>query len=187
MLKKALTIFAVSTAIGVSGLSAARADCESDLTLLEKAMATPSLKPEAKAALDAAGVAGAAAMKKDDDATCNKAVMGGLAKAGLTPAAPAAVASTATLGDLSPFKTLASDTLKIVKAGDMAAAKSKIKDLEVAWDKSAKSLKAANLDKWTVIDKAMDTAFKSVRGVNATVTASADALTALIGVIEKST
>ena len=186
MSKKLLTMIVISTAIGFGSVSIARADCESDLTLLEKAMSTPNLKPEAKATLDAAGAAGAAAMKKDDDATCNKAVMEGLAKAGVAaPAASTAAASTVPIGDLSPLKTMAADALKIVKTGDFAAAKAKIKEIEMAWDKSAKALKAANLDKWNVIDRALDTAFRSVRASAPTAAASTAALEDVIRAIEK--
>ena len=188
MSKELFKIVAVLAAIGFCSPGVARADCESDLTMLENAMATPNLTPEAKSVLDAAGVAGAAAIKKDDDATCNKAVMDGLAKAGLaSPPAAAVEASTALLGDLSSFKTIAADTLKIVKSGDFAAAKTRIKDLESAWDKSAKALKAANLAKWNAVDKAIDTALKSVRAASPSAAKSAEALAALISVIDKTT
>ena len=184
MSQRVFKMIVISAAIAVSAVGVARADCETDLTQLEAAMAAPNLTPEAKAVLTAAGVAGAAAMKKDDDATCNKAVMDGLAKVGAAPA-PAAPASTAALGDLSSFKTIAADTLKIVKTGDFDKAKARIKDLEAAWDKSAKALKAANLGKWNVIDKTIDKALKSVRAASPVAVASADALQAVITAIDK--
>ena len=181
------TILIVS-AVTWSGTTAARADCESDLGLLERALAAPGLKPEAKTALEAAGVLGASALRKDDDAACNKAVMDGLASAGVVAApAPAAVAITVPLGDLKPFRVIADDALKIVKTGDLAAAKTRIKDLEVAWDKSAKTLKAANLDKWNVIDKAVDSVLKKLRAASPAADGSALALRALIGIIDKTT
>ena len=183
-----LKLIAISAGIAVGATGIARADCESDLGLLEAALAQPNLKPDAKAVLDAAGVAGASALRKDDDDTCHKVVVEALAKAGAAPAPAAASApATAPLGDLAPFKAIAVDTLKIVKAGDLAVAKTRIKDLEAAWDKSAKTLKAANLDKWNVVDKAIDKALKQLRAASPTVAASADSLTALIGIIDKST
>ena len=188
MPNKLVKMIVMSGAISMSLMGIARADCEADLGLLETALAAPDLKPEAKAALDAAGVTGAAALRKDDDDACHKAVMDGLASAGAAPA-PVVVAadSSAPLGDLMPFKAIASDTLKIVAAGDLAAAKTRIKDLEKAWDKSAKALKTANIDKWNVVDKAIDVALKKLRAPTPVAADSASALQALIGVIDKTT
>lgn len=187
MSHKFLKLLIVSAAMAVGATGMARADCEADLTQLEEAMATPNLSADAKAILDEAGAAGAAAMKKDDDETCNKAVMAGLAKAGLaTGAAPALAASTASIGDLAPMKAIAADTLKIVQSGDIAAAKARIKDLEAAWDKSAKTMKAANVEKWNAIDKALDKSLKQLRAASPNAAGSTDALTALISIIDKS-
>jgi len=62
----------------------ASADCESDLVQLEAAFKAPNLSPQAKTALEAAKAAAVAALKKDDDKACHKAVAEGLAKAGMT-------------------------------------------------------------------------------------------------------
>ncbi len=187
MSHKILKLIIVSAAVAVGASGMARADCEADLGLLETALAAPDLTPEAKVVLDAAGVAGASALRKDDDDACHMAVVDALAKTGAAPAAaPVAAASGAPLGDLAPFKAIASDTLKIVKSGDLPAAKTRIKDLETAWDKSAKALRAANAGKWTVVDKAIDTALKQLRAASPTAAGSANALVALIGIIDKS-
>jgi hypothetical protein len=61
----------------------ALADCESDMAQLEQAMKSPTLKPEAKAALDNAAKTSVAALKKDDDAACHKAIAEAMAKAGI--------------------------------------------------------------------------------------------------------
>lgn len=180
-------MIAVSAALFGATAVAARADCESDLGLIEAALAAPNLSAEAKGLLEAAGAAGASALRKDDDEGCNKAVMEGLAKAGTAPVLTvAAPPSEAPIGDLVPFKTIAADTLKIVKSGDLAAAKTRIKDLETAWDKSAKVMKAANIEKWNAVDKAIDSALKKLRASSPTVADSSAALQTLIGVIEKS-
>lgn len=73
-----------SVAIGLAATSIARADCESDLIQLEQAFKTPTLAAEAKTALDEAKPLAVAALKKDDDAACHKAVLDGMAKAGMT-------------------------------------------------------------------------------------------------------
>jgi len=181
-----LKLIMIAGALAVASTSIARADCESDLGLLETALAAPNITPDAKATLEAAGVAGVSALKKDDDATCNKAVMDGLAKAGMTLAnAPAAVATSAPLGDLAPFKAIATDALKIVAGGDNAAAKTRIKDLETAWDKSAKTMKAANLDKWNTIDKALDVTFKTLRAASPKTAENTAVLQSLIALMDK--
>ena len=59
-------------------------------------------------------------------------------------------------------------------------------DLETAWDKSAKVMKAANIEKWNAVDKAIDSALKKLRASSPTVADSSAALQTLIGVIEKS-
>jgi len=72
-----------ASAIGLAATSVARADCESDLLQLEAAFKTPNLAAPAKAALDGAKPIAVAALKKDDDAACHKAVADGMTKAGI--------------------------------------------------------------------------------------------------------
>ena len=82
MLRSALIIALAVTATGVATVTAG-ADCESDMLQLEKALDTPNLSAEAKAALDNASKASVAAMKKDDDAACHKVIADALPKAGM--------------------------------------------------------------------------------------------------------
>ena len=67
------------------------------------------------------------------------------------------------LGDMSAFKSIAEDTLKLVKAEDLAAAKIRIKDLETAWDKAEEKLKPVNPGKWTSVDKSIDRVLANLR------------------------
>jgi hypothetical protein len=69
--------------VTIATSSVALADCESDLVQLEQAYKTPALSATAKAVLDTAKTSAVAALKKDDDATCHKAVADGLAKSGV--------------------------------------------------------------------------------------------------------
>ena len=74
----------LSAAIGIGATTAARADCESDLLQLETAFKATTLTPVAKTALEEAKTKAVAALKKDDDKSCNIAIKTGMTKAGLT-------------------------------------------------------------------------------------------------------
>ena len=69
-----------------------------------------------------------------------------------TPQAQAAAAA----DSMTPYRTLAADTLAAFKANDLAAARKKAKALETAWDKNEKALQKKSPDIWGQIDKAMD-------------------------------
>ncbi len=185
-MNKSILFAAVAFSVGILSSSAAFADCEADLGLLETAMAAPNLSADLKAEMTKAGEAGGAAMRKDDDETCHKVVMDILAKAGVKTDTATAPTSTQSLGDLSSFKTIADDTLKLVTADKLLEAKIRIKDLETAWDVAHKSLQALNKDKWTVIDNALDKSLKQLRAGKPTAAGSSDALNALLKAISNS-
>lgn len=185
-MNKSVSLVAIAFSFGFLMSSAAYADCEADLGLLETAMVAPNLSADLKAEMTKAGEAGSAAMRKDDDETCHKVVMDVLAKTGVKTDTATASASTQTLGDLSAFKTIADDTQKLVTAGKLQDAKARIKDLETAWDVAHKSLQALNKDRWTVIDNALDKSLKQLRSGTPTVAASSDALNALLKAINDS-
>ena len=161
----------------------AYADCESDLLQLEAAMKAPGHTPEHLAMMKEAGAKASEALRKDDDAGCNKFVMDVLKATG-APAAPA-TASTASMGDLKPMRGIVDDTLKIVQKGDVASAKLRIKDLEAAWDKARADLKPKNPGAWDALDKSIDAVLKQLRADKPDVKTSADALTALLAQFDK--
>jgi hypothetical protein len=75
-----------------------------------------------------------------------------------TPAAGAAAAD----DNMTPYRNLAADTLTAFKAHDMATAKKKARELEVAWDTREKTLQKKSPDLWGQIDKAMYAFIKPV-------------------------
>jgi hypothetical protein len=65
--------------------------------------------------------------------------------------------------DMSAFKTITEDALKLVKSGDYSGAHKKTLELEGKWDEGTKSLKAADRKLWNTIDKQMDAAIEACK------------------------
>lgn len=81
------------------------------------------------------------------------------------PGAPIHLALSA-LGDLTPYRTIASDTLALVDKGDIPAARARAKDLETAWDKAEPTLKPKDKVSWTAVDGMIDAALTDLRTPN---------------------
>jgi uncharacterized membrane-anchored protein len=91
--------------------------------------------------------------------------------------------STKPLGDLSAFRKITEDMLRLVRANDLSGAKSRASDLESAWDNAQPSLRPMNSEKWTLMDNAIDDVLKKARSAQPNSAASSASLESLITVI----
>ncbi|SOC21591.1 hypothetical protein [Rhodobacter maris] len=84
-------------------------------------------------------------------------------KAADTTVQAATLPPAASLGDMSAFATIVSDTQKIAASGDLKAAEARITDLETAWDEQATALRAQAPVLWGNVDASADAAFSALR------------------------
>lgn len=101
--------------------------------------------------------------------------------------AAASVSPTKPLGDLSAFRKIAEDMLRLVRAGDLSGAKSQANDLETAWDNAQARLRSMNPEKWTLMDNAIDDVLTKVRSGKpngAEISASLESLIAVINLLD---
>jgi uncharacterized membrane-anchored protein len=106
-----------------------------------------------------------------------------LRRSQLQKQAAASSSPTAPLGDLSTFRQIAEDMLRLVRAGDMASAKTRADDLETAWDNAQARLRPMNEEKWTLMDSAIDDVLKKVRSAQQNGAETSASLESLLGVI----
>ncbi|RQS30310.1 hypothetical protein DIE03_15870 [Burkholderia sp. Bp8992] len=126
----------------------------------------------------AMAVLGTAAGCSKQDASASTAVP---AAAAASSAAPRA----SKLGDLSQFRTIAADVNTLVAKGDLPGAKTRIKDLEIAWDSAEAGLKPRAASDWHMVDQEIDRALSALRADHPTQADSAAAMKSLLAAFDR--
>jgi uncharacterized membrane protein YkoI len=87
--------------------------------------------------------------------------------------------------DLSSFRSIAEDTLATVNMDNLKRAKSRIKDLETAWDRAEPKLRPRSPEQWRKIDKAIDAALQQLRAHSPQAAAAKEALQNLLAELDQ--
>jgi uncharacterized membrane-anchored protein len=99
------------------------------------------------------------------------------------PAAAAPVARKSALGDLSAFRVITADTLKLVNTGNQRGASARVTDLETAWDNAEARLRPKDPTAWHDLDGKIDTVLRAVRSAQPNPAGERTALTTLLAAI----
>lgn len=111
------------------------------------------------------------------DITAAEETGGGAAVAQLTPQQAIANFPAA---DVTQLRTITQDTLTLINAGNQPAAKTRITDLETAWDDAQPALEPRDGTAWTFLDSEIDDALSAVRAKQPTLADEQQALNALL-------
>jgi uncharacterized membrane-anchored protein len=92
---------------------------------------------------------------------------------------------TTALGDLSRFAALTADVQAKVASNDLAGARVRVKDLEVAWDDAEAGLKPRDPATWHQLDDEIDAVLTALRAAHPTQSDCASKLAALRGTLNQ--
>jgi uncharacterized membrane-anchored protein len=81
------------------------------------------------------------------------------------------------------YRTIAKETRQLVDSGDQSGAKSRITDLETAWDDDQSSLQPKDCQAWTFVDQQIDPVLSAVRDSNPDKTTEDQALDTLLATL----
>lgn len=87
------------------------------------------------------------------------------------------------LGDLNAFAVIVNDVAAKVSGNDLPGAKTRVKDLEVAWDDAEAGLKPRSPQDWHAMDSAIDDLLTQLRAAHPSQSGSAAAVTHLQSLI----
>jgi uncharacterized membrane-anchored protein len=90
---------------------------------------------------------------------------------------------TTKLGNLSRFAVIVADLQAKVAKNDLAGAKTRVKDLEVAWDDAEAGLKPRDATRWHKLDDQIDTVLTALRAPNPAQADCASAVTSLMNTL----
>jgi hypothetical protein len=82
--------------------------------------------------------------------------------------------------EITKFRIIAQDTLSKVQAGDQAAAKARITDLETAWDDDEATLRPMDETAWSALDAQIDSVLHAVRASQPDPSTQTQTLTSLL-------
>jgi uncharacterized membrane-anchored protein len=101
------------------------------------------------------------------------------------PQAPTHAATAKPLGDLSVFRTIAADLLRLERADDKPHARSRAIDLETAWDHDESRLRSMSPAQWTTMDDAIDDVLRKTRAGTYAAAEGAASVERLIALIDR--
>jgi uncharacterized membrane-anchored protein len=90
------------------------------------------------------------------------------------------VAKSFPAASVDSYRAIAQDTLALVGSGDQSGAKSRVTDLETAWDDDQPTLQPKDCRAWTFVDQQIDPVLSAVRDAHPDRTAEEKALDALL-------